>query len=161
MPLLLKDISWHQTPSKICIEIQVPSTHNLDIFLTPEYLKISAPPYFFESFLAHNIDVDQSIVHKNDKKISIEILKSDEKEWKTLSLENLDKESAKVKRQEALKWRHEYEAQKVKEKIVQERKRERKAIDGSLEAFENNRKRIEEEKNRSKAEFFKGLNLML
>ena len=48
MPLVIKEYSWYQTPLKVSLEVPLKSTHNVDIFITEEYLKISALPYFFE-----------------------------------------------------------------------------------------------------------------
>ena len=48
MPLVIKEYSWYQTPLKVSLEVPLKSTHNVDIFITEEYLKICALPYFFE-----------------------------------------------------------------------------------------------------------------
>ena len=60
-----------------------------------------------------------------------------------------------MKREEAVKWRHEYELKKSKDKSVQSRQRERKAAESSLEAYDINLKKIESEKRKSKENFFK------
>ena len=53
--------------------------------------------------------------------------------------EHLSNEERKNWRENAIKWRHEYEAKKAKEKLVGERIREKQAAESSLDAYEVNR----------------------
>lgn len=156
MPLIIKEFSWHQTPVKISLQIPFPNTKNADIFITEEYLKITSKPYFFEAFLPSKIDVDQSYVKITDKSIDLELCKNPpQTQWENLCLQNLDRDSAKLRREEATKWRHQYEENKSKEKVKNTRERERQATEYSLDAFEKNRQKLEQEKLQSRSDFFK------
>ena len=86
MPLVIKEYSWTQTPLKVSLEVPLTSTHNVDIFITEEYLKISALPYFFEAFLPQKIDVDQSCATKTETSVRFELFKLVPQEtWECLS----------------------------------------------------------------------------
>jgi hypothetical protein len=52
-------------------------------------------------------------------------------------------------------WRHEYEARKAKEKLVNGRLREKSATESSLDALEENRKNLKNQKDKAKAGFFR------
>ena len=156
MPIIVKQFSWHQSTAKISIDLPDIKNKSYDVFITPSYLKVSSPPYIFEAFFPHEINVEGSHAVKTENSLKIELSKLDPQlKWANLTLTDLTNDSAKEKRLEAQQWRAEYEASKSKQKLVAEREREKKATECSLEAYEDNRKRIQAEKAKSKAEFFK------
>ena len=86
MPLLIKEYSWYQTPLKVSLEVPLTSTNDVDIFITEEYLKISALPYFYEAFLPNKINVDQSCATKTENSVKFELRKLIPQEhWDCLS----------------------------------------------------------------------------
>ena len=155
MPIIIKEYSWHQSAQKVSIDIPLKNATNSDIFITESYLKVSAPPYIFEAFLPSKINVDRSHANKTNSQINFELTKLDSELWTEVKLENLDLETTKLKRKEALEWLHQYEKDQKKAKEVQIRQREKQAAESSLEAYEQNRKKLEAEKTKSKLDFFK------
>jgi len=154
MPIIIKDFTWHQSSQKISIDIPLKNANNADIFITESYLKISAPPSIFEAFLPAKIDVDKSVASKTDTQIKFELTKVEQENWHNVQLQ-LDAQTSKLKRKEALEWLHAYEANRLKNKQTQERLREKQATESSLEAYEVNRKKLQAEKTKSKSDFFK------
>lgn len=57
MPIILKDYTWSQTDEHIRVRVPLRSAtrKSLDIIVQPTFIKISAPPYLFEVYLAHAI----------------------------------------------------------------------------------------------------------
>ena len=71
MPIVIKEYSWHQTATKISIDLQDIKSNNFDIFITEDYLKVSANPYIFEAFLPQKINVDLSHGTKTQNSIKL------------------------------------------------------------------------------------------
>ena len=71
MPIVIKEYSWHQTATKISIDLPNIRSNNFDIFITDDYLKVSANPYIFEAFLPQKIDVDLSHGTKTQNSIKL------------------------------------------------------------------------------------------
>ena len=91
MPLVIKEYSWTQTPLRVSLEVPLTSTHNVDIFITEEYLKISALPYFFEAFLPQKIDVDKSCATKTETSVRFELCKLlPQENWDCLSKRSIN-----------------------------------------------------------------------
>ena len=75
MPIVIKKYNWHQTTSKISIDLQIASNNPSDIFITEDYLKVSSPPYLFEAFLPHKINVDLSHGTKTKDILKLQLTK--------------------------------------------------------------------------------------
>ena len=75
MPIVIKKYNWHQTTSKISIDLPIASNNPSDIFITEDYLKVSSPPYLFEAFLPHKINVDLSHGTKTKDILKLELTK--------------------------------------------------------------------------------------
>lgn len=90
MPVLIKDFSWSQTSEHILITVPLKSARtrpNVDLFVHPTFVKINAPPYLFEAFLADEIDATASKaatrIHENE--IRFRLLKASAgSEWPSL-----------------------------------------------------------------------------
>jgi hypothetical protein len=92
----------------------------------------------------------------SDSTIKIELTKQDPQlNWSEVSKSDLTFEATKIKREAAVDWRHEYEARKAKEKLVNGRLREKSATESSLDALEENRKNLKNQKDKAKAGFFR------
>ena len=173
MPIAIKEYSWHETEGSVFITIPLNGVykHKLDLFYSPEYLKISYPPYFFELFLPNKIwtnlsfdDLKEEVIDtlcedngvkcliKNNK-IFLELLKLKHDLWNDLSVE-ISKDNQKIRRQEAVKWRHKYEELLKRKKLRAERARDRQAISDSIDQDEIYRNQLQEKKERIKSDFF-------
>lgn len=62
MPILVKLSKWTQTDQEIFISIPLNGVKHsaVNIFTAKNFIKINYPPYYFEAFLLHSIDVDAS-----------------------------------------------------------------------------------------------------
>ena len=63
MPIEIKEYTWHETDSSVFITLSLNGVYKykMDLFYSPEYLKVSYPPYFFEAFLPAKIWTDLSL----------------------------------------------------------------------------------------------------
>ncbi len=155
MPILIKNYTWTQSLSKIYIEIPVKkSWAHPDLVLTEEYLKINSSPYFLEIFLSDKIDVEKSLIQKGDNVLKFELCKQTRQDWPNLSICH-DNKTAKAKRDAAEIWRQNDAKTKANQKIVQERTRERQSIEASLEAYDANRRTLENQKKQTQIDFFR------
>lgn len=58
MPILIKDYTWSQTDEhiRLCVPLKLANRKPVDIFVQPNFVKINAPPYLFEVYLAHAVE---------------------------------------------------------------------------------------------------------
>ena len=63
MPIEIKEYSWHETEGSVFITLPLNGIYKykFDLFYSPEYLKVSCPPYFFEVFLPYKIWTDLNL----------------------------------------------------------------------------------------------------
>ena len=173
MPIEIKEYSWHETESSVFITLPLNGIYKykFDLFYSPEYVKASYPPYFFEVFLPHKVWTDLNLADLKEEsidtlcedngvkcllennKIFLELSKLKHKLWSQLSLD-LSKDTLKAKRQEAVLWRHKYEELLKRKKLREERARDRQAISDSIDQDEIYRNRLEEKKEKIKSNFF-------
>ena len=173
MPIEIKEYSWHETESSVFITLPLNGIYKykFDLFYSPEYVKVSYQPYFFEVFLPYKIWTDLNLDDLKEEsidtlcedngvkcllennKIFLELSKLNHVLWHCLSLQ-LPKNTRKVKRQEAVVWRHKYEELLKRKKLREERARDRQAISDSIDQDEIYRNRLQEKKEKIKSDFF-------
>ena len=152
MPRFITDFRWHQTPQKVFLEIPIKAKP--DIFLTPLYLKINARPQIFEAFFPETVDVEASLLQHQDHQIRLELVKTKETPWTVLS-EKLDQSESEKRRQSALQWQHSQAEEQGRKSLESERLRERRSVEASLEAYDDNRQKIQRDRAKAKADFFR------
>ena len=85
MPIVVKEYSWHQTSTKVSIDLPI-KTNNADFFISEDYLKVNASPYIFEAFLPQKINVESSHGSKTEDSLKLELCKADiELKWDLIS----------------------------------------------------------------------------
>ena len=175
MPIPVKDHVWHETLSSVYITLPLNNCNRnkVDIFYTPQYMKVSYPPYFFEIFLPHKIwsaltlnDLNEDAIDSlcddngvkcliNDNKIFLELLKLEQGvAWNNLCLE-LTKKDSKARRVAAVEWRHKYEELLARKRLREERARDRQAVSDSIDQDEIYRNQLQAKKEKIKSDFFK------
>lgn len=93
MPIIIKQPDWDQTERKVYLSLPLNgvSPKQVDVFRTKDYLKISFPPYLFESFWPHEVlEAEDEIkvdVSTPLQKISLELTKREERLWHNFSLD--------------------------------------------------------------------------
>ncbi|XP_048887455.1 dynein assembly factor 4, axonemal [Brienomyrus brachyistius] len=104
MPLLVKDYSWTQTPSSICLTIPLKGTNprKVDVFATDEYLKVHFPPFLLEVFFSEAIDDDTSVAKIGNGVAVLTLRKKEDRMWEQLTINDADKKILKSIRERAV-----------------------------------------------------------
>ena len=179
MPIEIKEYTCHESDSSVFITLSLNGVYKykMDLFYSPEYLKVSYPPYFFEAFLPAKIWTDLSLDDLKemegkkedaidtlcedngikclieDNKIFLELSKLKHEIWNDLSL-GITKDIKKNRRQYAVEWRHKYEELLNRKKVRAMRARDRQAISDSIDQDEIARNKLQEKKEQIKSNFF-------
>lgn len=128
MPLEIKDVEWSETEHILTIKVPLKgtSTKNLDIFSSAKFIKVSAPPYYFEVGLYQEIDDEASKATIANGQVVFYLPKIVPKKWGQLHVdEHKDKEFMKSLRGEAVDTKQQREQAKEKER-EQERDQQKK-----------------------------------
>ena len=93
MPIIIKEWSWHQTPTTLNLNIICPiffATKNVDIFHSDKYVKVSHPPYILELFFEQSVKVSETRCLIHGTSIDFEFFKEEEKLWSDLKNFNFE-----------------------------------------------------------------------
>lgn len=149
MPIAVKDFTWSETNTEVCITVPLKGvkTAKVDIFSTDEYLKVSFPPFLFEVALCHPVHDEQNTAKVGDGTVTFLLVKKEAGLWGNLSCsDTVNKESMKNKREDAVaesqRKNKELENKRAKEKQEQNKA----AVKEQMKLEEQNRNRIQEEK---------------
>lgn len=135
MPILIKNYRWSQTDEHVRLDVPLKSAKlkaNVDIFIQSAFVKVSAPPFLFEVYLAHPIDVNESNQSTRiyDNEIRLRLRKSQPQcQWETL-----ERAIAKC------------ETVELKEQIVEQAHQLAEAADKQLERYKYDVKQAEIQK---------------
>uniref|UniRef100_A0A3B4ZWU6 Dynein axonemal assembly factor 4 n=1 Tax=Stegastes partitus TaxID=144197 RepID=A0A3B4ZWU6_9TELE len=133
MPLLVSDYSWTQTDSTVYINVPLKGAkaRNVDIVCTEEYLKVSFPPYLFESFLFEPVDEDRSSAKVGNGVALISLPKKTNKHWQQLMINTSknDKEKNKEIRERALLRYQEKLSSESRQKAEKQQKEKKYALE--------------------------------
>lgn len=95
MPIIVKDIKWSQDDQQITVRIPLngvnPSTVN--IFTSKTFIKLNYPPYYYEAFLLHEIDVDQSRCKLYETEARFTLQKQRPIEWDALESDEVNRQN--------------------------------------------------------------------
>ncbi|XP_066257616.1 dynein axonemal assembly factor 4-like [Euwallacea similis] len=94
MPIIVKDFTWKQSPSKVILRVPLHSVPSckVDVFTSPQYLKLTFEAFFFEAILLKPINVLQSICTKTWEYVIFDLQKESEEMWDSLEVQGLTKE---------------------------------------------------------------------
>ncbi|XP_009909530.2 dynein axonemal assembly factor 4 [Dryobates pubescens] len=161
MPVWLREYSWRQTGSTVYLSLLLRGLRvsPANIFCTDQYLKVSIPPFLFEAFLYAPIDDTNSTAKIEDGIIFFTLYKKEVAMWDSLTLANASKEKLQYLRQNAVlkaqkKAKEETEARKI---TKQEHKNY--ALEATMKLEEEERKRIENLKEKERQRVTKELEL--
>uniref|UniRef100_A0A3B5AAG7 Dynein axonemal assembly factor 4 n=1 Tax=Stegastes partitus TaxID=144197 RepID=A0A3B5AAG7_9TELE len=132
MPLLVSDYSWTQTDSTVYINVPLKGAkaRNVDIVCTEEYLKVSFPPYLFESFLFEPVDEDRSSAKVGNGVALISLPKKTNKHWHhSTKCVSDDKEKNKEIRERALLRYQEKLSSESRQKAEKQQKEKKYALE--------------------------------
>ena len=147
MPILIKDYTWSETESQVTLTVPLKGVkqNKADIFSSNSYIKINFPPYFFEVQLYRPVIEDQCTVRIGNGVILFTLVKEEKGIWGQLFSEE-DKESMIEKRKVAVDHAQKQAEQDRAEKAKKKRDEEQFAIKKQMKLDEEERERIEKEK---------------
>jgi len=119
MPLEIKDIEWNETEHVLTLRVPLKgaSTKNLDIFSSPNYIKVSVPPYYYEVALFEGIDDENSKAVISNGQVQFHLQKLQPKTWGQLHTnQHKDKAFMKNLREESVTTKQQKEQTKEKER---------------------------------------------
>ncbi|XP_008302393.1 dynein axonemal assembly factor 4, partial [Stegastes partitus] len=148
MPLLVSDYSWTQTDSTVYINVPLKGAkaRNVDIVCTEEYLKVSFPPYLFESFLFEPVDEDRSSAKVGNGVALISLPKKTNKHWQQLMINTNDKEKNKEIRERALLRYQEKLSSESRQKAEKQQKEKKYALETMMKLEKEERESIQKMK---------------
>ena len=125
MPIHVQEDSWEQTASLILIRLPLKNVSRklVDVFGSPEYIKVSYSPFLYEAYLAGVIDDLSSSIEITDNQIILKLTKSSSETWPVLTHTSAeDKTVMRIVRQKAL----DYSLQRARAELE---KRKRTALE--------------------------------
>jgi dyslexia susceptibility 1 candidate gene 1 protein len=131
--LIIKDFEWSQSEDEISIQLPLKNaTSHVDILTHENFIKIHAAPYYFEAFLLHSINEDESRCQLTKGEARFILKKSVPIEWEKLERDFTDKaEKAQVKN-EILEKVQEKTKEKLKQKLEEKEKIKRFEIENLI-----------------------------
>ncbi|XP_076282696.1 dynein axonemal assembly factor 4 [Lasioglossum baleicum] len=102
--IVIKSYTWRQTSEFVILNIPLRGNPtNVDLFVVDNYLKVSFPPFIVELFLWAEIIEKGSNCVIADQEAILSLQKTEVgKEWPTLEVENIDKDTKRKYRNQAL-----------------------------------------------------------
>ncbi|XP_023669874.2 dynein axonemal assembly factor 4 [Paramormyrops kingsleyae] len=158
MPLLVKDYSWTQTPSSICLTIPLKRANprKVDVFATDEYLKVHFPPFLLEVFFSEAIDDDTSVAKIGNGVAVLTLRKKEDRMWEQLTIDDADKEILKSIRERAVLKAQEKSAADSKTRAEKKQEENKYTLEKMMKIEEGQRNNIEklkaDERERATAE---------
>ncbi|XP_060067258.1 dynein axonemal assembly factor 4-like [Ylistrum balloti] len=147
MPLAIRDYTWDETENAVFVTVPLKGvkSHNVNIFSTEEYLKVSCPPYLFECLLYAEVEDKKSIAQVGNGAVVFKLFKKEPGIWSNLFSEDFtNKEVMKVKREEAIAKSHARAEQEKSEKAETKRLDGKLALNEMMRLEEEERSRIEQ-----------------
>ena len=157
MPIAVKDYTWRESDTEVSITLPLKGVKSskADIFSTDQYIKVNYPPYLFEVHLFAQVAEEQCTAKVGNGVIEFRLIKKESGMWGSLaSVESEEKDVMVEKRAEAIEHAHKKAAELAEEKAKKKREEEQFAIRQQMKLEEEERERIEREKQdeRDKAE---------
>ncbi|XP_076659267.1 dynein axonemal assembly factor 4 [Halictus rubicundus] len=102
--IVIKNYTWRQTLEFVILNVPLRGNpKNVDLFVVDNYLKVSFPPFILELFLWTEINERESNCIITDQEAIISLQKTKVGvEWPTLEIENIDKDTKRTYRNQAL-----------------------------------------------------------
>ncbi|KAM6058263.1 dynein axonemal assembly factor 4 isoform 2-T2 [Chlamydotis macqueenii] len=161
MPLWLREYSWRQSGSAVYLSLLLRGVRATpaNIFCTDRYLKVSIPPFLFEAVLYAPIDDTNSTAKIGNGIIFFTLYKKEEAMWESLTLPNVSKEKLQYLRENAILKAHEKAKEETEGKKVTKQEHKKYALEATMKLEEEERKRIEDLKEKERQKVTKELEL--
>ncbi|NXF67621.1 DAAF4 factor, partial [Ciccaba nigrolineata] len=161
MPVWLREYSWRQTGSAVYLSLPLRGVRatSANIFCTDQYLKVSIPPFLFEAILYAPIDDTNSTAKIGNGIIFFTLYKKEVAMWDSLTLANANKEKLQYLRENAVLKAHEKAKEETEAKKVTKQEHRKYALEATMKLEEEERKRIEDLKEKERQKVTKELEL--
>ncbi|CAM9428710.1 unnamed protein product [Bubo scandiacus] len=161
MPVWLREYSWRQTGSAVYLSLPLRGLRatSANIFCTDQYLKVSIPPFLFEAILYAPIDDTNSTAKIGNGIIFFTLYKKEVAMWDSLTLANANKEKLQYLRENAVLKAHEKAKEETEAKKVTKQEHKKYALEATMKLEEEERKRIEDLKEKERQKVTKELEL--
>ncbi len=149
MPITVKDYTWSETAEEVLVSLPLKGVKSskADIFSSDQYIKVNFPPYLFEVHLFAPVEEEQCRARVGNGVVEFRLLKKDPHVWGRLSsAECEDKAFMVEKRAEAIGRAHKSAAEMAEQKAKKKQEEERYAVKQQIKLEEDDRERIEGEK---------------
>ena len=149
MPIAVKDYTWRESDTEVSLTLPLKGVKSskADIFSTDQYIKVNYPPYFFEVHLFAEVVEEQCTAKVGNGVIEFRLIKKETGIWGSLtSVESEEKDVMVEKRAEAVEHVRKKAAELAEEKAKKKREEEQFAIRQQMQLEEEERERIEKEK---------------
>lgn len=167
MPIIIKDKIWSQTDQQVHVILSLNGVHPTkikDIFITENFIKVSYGSYYFEAFLTHSIDINNSRCKILENNIKFILQKNIANEcWEQLELTDIKEQSNGDKLELKKNFLHENElAAAVKRENERKLKAEfkRELVNMELRNDQKRREEIEAIQNQVKEQEIKEVSVL-
>lgn len=159
MPILVNDYTWSETEGEVSITLPLRGVKSskADIFTTGEYIKVSYPPYLFEVHLHRPVLEERCSVKVSTGVVLFNLVKETPGLWGMLAIEltKENKEAMMVRRERAVTAAHQRAEAEKKERAKKKREEEQFAIKEQMRLEQEEREKIEKDKQASSLSPFK------
>lgn len=116
MPILIKDVTWNQSEEELTIVLKfnAPKGAHTDVFTSKNYIKVHCSPYFWEAFLLHPIDKEESRCKICPGVVKFHLKKHDIMQWAQME-QVLSNEEKTTIRDDAIKESQEGSQKRLKD----------------------------------------------
>lgn len=150
MPIAVKDYTWRETEAEVNIVLPLKGVNasRADIVTTERYIKVSYPPYIFEVYLHAAVVEDQCTVKLGNGIIEFRLIKKELGLWGSLICKETaeDKNVLAEKRTEAMEVVKKVAVEETEARAKKKREEERFAIREQMRLEQEERERIEADK---------------
>jgi hypothetical protein len=132
--LIVKDFEWSQSQDAVCIRVPLSGSHSKDVdILTHEnFIKVHASPFYFEAFLLHAIDEDESRAQVMHDEVRFILRKTEPLEWPTLERDFEDRAERLRAKNEILERVERKAEQKLRQKLELKEQIKRSEVENSI-----------------------------
>ncbi|XP_066184573.1 dynein axonemal assembly factor 4 isoform X4 [Sylvia atricapilla] len=161
MPVWLREHSWRQTLTAVYLSLPLRGARATaaNIFCSEQYLKVSIPPFLFEAILYAPIDDTNSTAKIGNGNIFFTLYKKEPVMWDSLTLANAAKEKLQHLRENAVLKAHEKAKEETEAKKITKQEHKKYALEATMKLEEEERKRIEDLKEKERQKVAKELEL--
>ncbi|KAM4893506.1 dynein axonemal assembly factor 4 isoform 1-T1 [Sylvia borin] len=161
MPVWLREHRWRQTLTAVYLSLPLRGARATpaNIFCSEQYLKVSIPPFLFEAILYAPIDDTNSTAKIGNGNIFFTLYKKEPAMWDSLTLANAAKEKLQHLRENAVVKAHEKAKEETEAKKITKQEHKKYALEATMKLEEEERKRIENLKEKERQKVAKELEL--